>query len=308
MAIGDVSRVTAGDVTDCYYLDTGMYDVEAYGSVYLLDAERPAVVDTGIGTRYEAILEGLETVGIDPSELAVIAPTHVHLDHAGGAGYLAAACPDAAVAVHEIGAPHLIDPERLVEGTKRAVGDQWAYYADPKPVPEDRVRSLTDGDVIDLGEYTLEAKHAPGHAPHQMVYHMPENDAVFTADAAGINVPDLDGVYPTSPPPNFDLEQCLADVAMLQELDPAVLCYGHFGPAETGDNLAVYERVLTDWVERIETVRTELEDDDAVIEHFVEEQWDELEPVWGDRKARAETTMNVRGVLHYLDQQADQRE
>ena len=87
MAIGDV--FTVDGCSELHYVDTGMYDTAEYGAVYILDADRPALVDTGIGTRYEAILDALAEVGIAREDLEYILPTHVHLDHAGGAGYLA---------------------------------------------------------------------------------------------------------------------------------------------------------------------------------------------------------------------------
>ncbi|WP_255169090.1 MBL fold metallo-hydrolase [Natrononativus amylolyticus] len=303
MDIGDVQEVTAGDCSDLYYVDTGMYETAEYGAVYVLDDDRPAVVDTGIGTNYERILDALETVGIDREELEVIAVTHVHLDHAGGAGYLADACPNADVYVPSVGASHLVDPTRLVEGTKAAVGDQWEFYAEPKPVPEDRLVEIEGGDAIDLGTHELRVHEAPGHAPHQVVFSDPANDAVFTADAAGIWVPSLERIRETSPPSQFDLDGCLADLETIAEIDPDVLCYPHFGPREVGDDLESvleeYERVLTRWVGEVEAAREELADDDAVIEALSRET--DVDAVWGERKARAETAMNVRGVLGYLD-------
>ncbi|MFW5937354.1 MAG: MBL fold metallo-hydrolase [Halanaeroarchaeum sp.] len=298
MAPGDVFEVEAA--TDVYYVDTGMYDTPEYGAVYIVDAERPAVVDTGIGTNREYIFDALETVGIDLVDLEVIAPTHVHLDHAGGTGFLADAAPNAEVYVHEIGAPHLVDPGRLVAGTKNAVGDQWEFYVEPEPVPEDRITELADGDVVDLGDRELETIHAPGHAPHQVIFHEATDDAVYVADAAGIWVPSIEAIRPTSPPSNFDFEQVLADVETIESLDPDLLLYPHFGPVDEEPLavLAEYERVVTDWVESIEARFEALEDEDAVVEHFVAA--DEMESVWGERKARAETGMNVRGVLRYL--------
>ncbi|MCL9814710.1 MBL fold metallo-hydrolase [Natranaeroarchaeum aerophilus] len=301
MAAGDVTEVTMGSCTDLYYVDTGMYDSPGYGAVYVLDAERPAVVDTGIGTNYEYVKDAIDTVGLTTEEIEVIAPTHVHLDHAGGAGFLAADCPNADVYTHEIGVPHLADPSRLVEGTRAAVGDQWQYYTDPKPVPEDRLRALTDGDVIDLGDHELRVHHAPGHAPHQVVFEDPANDAVFTADAAGIYVPELDRIEPTSPPSNFDLEGALDDVETLREIDPETLLFAHFGPAPTAGLLDEYETVLSEWVESVEEKRAVLGNDEAVVDHFVDGVDEDLIEVWGEHKARAETAMNVRGVLGYLD-------
>ena len=299
MAIGDLTQVTTNGCSDLYCLDTGMYDTEEYGAVYVLDAERPAIVDTGIGTRHERILDALDEIGIEREALEVIAITHVHLDHAGGAGYIAEACPNAEVAVHGIGAPHLVDPERLIEGTKRAVRDQWEFYVEPIPVPEDRIREIGDGDVIDLGDHELAVHHAPGHAPHQVVFHDTADDAVFVADAAGIWVPELGRVRETSPPSNFDLEQCLLDVEMLGELDPETLLYPHFGPhPDPQEVLDSYETVLPEWVAEVREQKAKLGDDDAVVEAFVDAN--PMEPVWGERKARGETSLNVRGVLHYL--------
>jgi glyoxylase-like metal-dependent hydrolase (beta-lactamase superfamily II) len=298
MAIGDVSEATVGECTDLWYVDTGMYDTEAYGAVYVLDAERPALVDTGIGANYERVLDAVRVAGLEPGDIEVIALTHVHLDHAGGAGYLVAEC-DADVYVHERGAPHLVDPGRLWEGTKAAVGDQIRHYTEPEPVPDDRVVELEDGDRVDLGDHALEVTHVPGHAPHQVVFSDPANDALFAADAAGIYAPATDELFPTSPPPNFDPQGCQDDIETLRAIDPGVLCYAHFGPVETGDRLDRYAETLATWVESVADTREEL-GDDAVVDHFVERADDER-ALWGAEKADAEVAMNVRGVLTALD-------
>jgi glyoxylase-like metal-dependent hydrolase (beta-lactamase superfamily II) len=298
MAIGDVFEVDG--CSDLHYVDTGMYDTEEYGAVYILDADEPALIDTGIGTRYENILDALSEVGIGREELAYILPTHVHLDHAGGAGFLAEKCPNAVVMTHDIGVPHLVDPERLVAGTKAAVEEQWQFYAEPKPVPEERIEGLTDGDEIDCGDHILDTYHAPGHAPHQVMFHDRESDALFTADAAGIWIPSIETIRQTSPPSNFDLEACLEDIETIRDIDPEVLCFGHFGPREYDDQLMdEYARVLEEWVGDIEAQRAELGSDEAVIEHFIAES--EMTDAWSERKASAEERLNVRGVLAYLD-------
>lgn len=303
MEAGDVRAVTAGDCSDLYVVDTGMFETSNYGAAYILDAERPAVVESGIGTNYEHILAALEAVGIDRAALEVIAVSHIHLDHAGGAGFLADACPNADVYIPEVGAHHLVEPDRLVEGTKSAVGDQWEFYTEPKPVPEERLVGLEDGDVIDLGNHELRVHAAPGHAPHHAVFEHPENDAVFTADAAGLWVAEREEIMETSPPSQFNFERCLADVDTLIEIDPDVLLYTHFGPREVGDDaervLEEYKDVLTEWVETVEAKRAELDDDEAVIEYFGDDP--KMVDVWGERKAREERMMNARGVLGYLD-------
>ncbi len=303
MEIGEFREVTEGDCSDLYVVDTGMFGTSDYGAAYIIDDERPAIVDSGIGTNHEYILEALEGIGIGPEGLEVIAVSHIHLDHAGGAGFLADACPNADVYIPEVGADHLIDPDRLVEGTKAAVGDQWEFYTEPKPVPEDRLTGIEDGDVVALGEHELHVHAAPGHAPHHSVFEEPTNDAVFVADAAGLWVDSREEIMETSPPSQFDFDRCLEDVDTVIDIDPDVLLYAHFGPREVGDRteeaLEEYKRVLTEWVEAVEAKRGELEDDEAVVEYFADRP--KMADVWGERKAREERAMNTRGVLGYLD-------
>ncbi len=303
MEPGDVHPVTAGSCSDLYYLDTGMYGTAGYGAVYILDADRPAVIETGLGTNHGLILDALDELGIDRDDLAAIAVTHIHLDHAGGMGYLAEACPNADLYVPAAGADLLVDPARLVAGTKAAVGDQWEFYVEPTPLPDDRVVEIEDGETIDLGDHELSVHEAPGHAFHQVVFEDPANDAVFTGDAAGIWLPEAETIRETSPPSNFDLEACLADLETLESIDPEVLLYTHFGPREVGDELDraldEYATVLTEWVDAVRDIRDELDDDEAVIDHFVETV--DVQEVWGERKTRAEAELNVRGVLDYLD-------
>lgn len=298
MAIGDLAPVAAAE--DVYYVDVGTHGVPNYGSVYLIDAAEPTFVDTGLGRNREYLFDALDELGIERTAVRHVLATHVHLDHAGGAGYLAEACPNATVWTHEIGAPHLVDPERLVAGTKEAVGEMWEYYADPKPVPADRITELEGGEEIDLGNRTLSVVHLPGHAPHQTAFLDSRDGLLFTGDAAGVYVPERDRIKETSPPPQFDLEGCLADVRTIEDLEPATLCFGHFGPREYDpDLLGAYKRSLVEFVEAVRQKRAELADDDAVIEHFADHA--ELIEVWGERKARAEERLNASGVLAALD-------
>ena len=299
MTLGKIHEATAGETRDLYYVDTEMFDSPNYGPVYILDAEKPAIVDTATGQNYETVLSTLSELGIEPEELEAIVLTHVHLDHAGGASVIAEECPNADVYIHKSGSQFLENPEPIWNGTKEVVGDRIRYYREPDPIPAERIIEVEEGDIIDLGNHRLEVYHAPGHAFHQVVYFDIDNDGVFTADAAGINIPDRDGVRYTSPPPGFDLDGCLADVAMIQELDPKVLYYAHFGDYETGDLLSEYESVLETWVEEVESARAELSDDQAVKEYFADRT--ESTEFWTEEHARGEERMNVAGVLHYLD-------
>ncbi|UHQ98759.1 MBL fold metallo-hydrolase (plasmid) [Natrinema zhouii] len=302
MDLSFLHEVNPTHYEDTYYVDLDLYDIPSMGCAYILDADRPAVIETGVGKRYERILEALDEIGIKYEDVEVIAPTHVHLDHAGGAGFLARECPNATVRTYERGARHLVDPSRLVTGTKQAVGERWKFYVEPVPIDEDRVSGLEDGDVIDLGDRELEVHHAPGHAKHQAVYYDRQSDVVFAADAAGIYVPELDRIQPTTPPTQFDLEGALTDIDLLRDLDPDMLLYTHFGPrADVDRALSEYEELLKEWVDEIREKRAELTGDEAVIEHFP--QRTDIVDLWGEENAVSEIRMNVRGVLGYLDRQ-----
>lgn len=287
-------------VADLYVHDTGMFDTDEYGAVYVYDVERPIVIDTGTGANREALFETIDEIGIGREELEWILPTHAHLDHAGGAGHLAERYPNAEVLVPEKGVRHLVDPGALVAGTKSAVEDQWRYYDDPAPVPEERISGVAEGDRIDLGDRELVVHEAPGHAPHHAMYHDPDADVVFAADAAGIYVPETGDVLATSPPPQFDLDQCLADVRTIEDIDPEYLCFGHFGPREYDTELSgEIKRAYVEWVEAVRAKREELGGDAAVVDHFEAASRDA--EYWNPERARANASLNARGVLAYLD-------
>jgi glyoxylase-like metal-dependent hydrolase (beta-lactamase superfamily II) len=296
MALGDVAPVTAGDASDLYVLDIGMLDTPRYAAVYLVDGDRPALIETGTGANTDVILDALAELGIAPGDLEVIAPTHAHLDHAGGAGYLAEACPNAEVYVYERAARHLIDPGRLWAGTKAAVGDWVEYYAEPVPVPSDRLVELGDGDTIDLGNRDLTVHAAPGHAPHHAVFEDVTSDCVFTADAAGIYIEAFEAPRPTTPPANFDVAASLVDIEMLEALDPAGLCFSHAGAAPADGLLEAAAREIRTFVEAVEAAREAVgEDPDAIVDEL--EPWPDAVAVWGEQTVRETLTLNVRGVL-----------
>jgi len=304
MGIGDVRRVETGSCTDLYYVDPGVYEAPGHTSVYVLDGERPAIIESGIGKHTDRVLAALDELGIGREEIAVLALTHVHLDHAGGAAEIAAACPNAEVIVHERGAPHLVDPSTLVAGTKRVVGESgWGFYAEPDPVPEARIRTVADGDVVDLGDRELVVHYAPGHATHQVMYHDPADDAVFTADVLGCFYDPLDTARVATPPPTFDLDQCLADVETLRGLDAETLLYSHFGPRSADGALDAYADVLKAWVARVAQARRQHEDDRAAFEHLLERN--DVPAAWSDDLEYGELRMNFAGAVTYLDQREE---
>ncbi len=297
---GEVRQVTHGQCSDLFVIETGMFDVTGYGCVYVLDAERPAIIETGTGANVDRILDGLDSIGLTPAAIELIVVTHVHLDHAGGAGYLAEVCENATVVVSERGAPHLVDPSRLVAGTKAAVGEQWRHYEPPKPIPDSRISAIGSEETVDLGDRELIAYAAPGHARHQLVYVIPSLAAVVTGDAAGLWNEETRSVYPTTPPPEFDLDRAIADVERIADLGATTLLYTHFGPASATDGiLEQYVDTLVEWVELIERTQNATENEAATIRRLVEQT--PFVDLWGEEKGQAEARLNVRGVLTYLD-------
>jgi glyoxylase-like metal-dependent hydrolase (beta-lactamase superfamily II) len=290
----DVPVEPTPGVADVYTVDTELLGSPGVMSAYLVDAERPALVDTGADPATDRVLSALAEVGIAPEELAYVLPTHVHLDHGGAAGSLAAECPNATVLVHERGYPYLTDPERierLAESARRALGPVADAYGDPTAVPERRCRVVGDGEAVDLGDHTLRAVDAPGHAPHHLCYLDDRTGALFAADAAGMYLGGR--LYPTTPPPDFDLEESLATVERLRGCGPETVLYGHFGARDDGTPadraLADYADLLPEWVSVVEDHREGRSDPGAVAADLPER--------WGSPTVERD----VAGILRFLD-------
>jgi glyoxylase-like metal-dependent hydrolase (beta-lactamase superfamily II) len=285
--------VTALDACeDVHAVDTHLLGTPGVMSAYVVDAERPAVIDPGAAPAVECLLGALDELGVAPREVAYVIPTHVHLDHAGAAGALARECPEATVLVHERGRGFLVDAERLdhlAASARRAVGDVADAYGDPEVVPPDRCRALADGDVVDLGDRTLTAVDAPGHAPHQVALVDDADDALFAGDAAGMAVGG--DLLPTTPPPDFDLEESLATVDRLLALDPSVVCYGHFGArTDARAALETYRGVLPEWVAAVESAVERHGADPGALAAALAGDW-----------PSPTLARDVAGVLRYLD-------
>ncbi len=284
-----------------YILDTGMFGLDRYDGVYILKAPRVAIIETGLSHTLEKILAALDELGIRREDVAYLMPTHVHLDHAGGTGHLAEACPNAKVIVHEQGAPHLIDPTKLLESVQRAVGPMFPFYGTIRPTPKERVLPVRGGEVFNLGGgYEIEVVAAPGHAPHQVCFFERKLRGLFTADAAGIYRPWGAGLLPTTPPPAFHLEQALETLARLKSFQPTLLLYTHWGAHTDISLLDQYAQMLQRWVAEIEQTKKALRDDHAVKEHFVRKETPLLKDHYPEPILRGEIEMNVQGILLYL--------
>lgn len=152
--------------------------------------------------------------------------THIHLDHAGGAGALVRRWPDLEVYVHERGAPHLVDPRRLLASAKRLYGAQMErLWGEVVPLPEANVRPLSGGEVV-LG---FEVAHTPGHASHHVCFLHRDSGRAFVGDVAGVRVPPTDFILPPTPPPEIDLEAWERSISIVEDWRPESLGLTHFG-------------------------------------------------------------------------------
>jgi glyoxylase-like metal-dependent hydrolase (beta-lactamase superfamily II) len=213
------------------------------------DGGELALVEAGPASTLEALLAGIRTAGYDPAELSHILLTHIHLDHAAGAGQLARIAPRATVHVHPLGAPHLEDPSRLLASARRLYGDMMdALWGTMLPIPWERMRTPRDGETIRVGGRRLVALETPGHAMHHHAYHDPDAGLVFTGDVGGIRLEGARHVRPPTPPPELDTSAWLASIDRLRALEPRMLLPTHFGGITDAawhlDDLAAR---LTDW-------------------------------------------------------------
>ncbi len=220
-------------------IDTRMGGRTTVTSAYLLEGEQPTLVETGPTTSVQAVLGGLEALGLGPADLANIVVTHIHLDHAGGVGRLAGTFTSAAIWVHERGAPHLADPTKLVQSAARVYGeDRLARLFGPvDPVPADRLHAVTEGETIALGQRSLTVMYTPGHASHHIALVDSESGALFTGDALGIHLPDDRVLRPATPPPDVDVELGVASIERIRERAESLLLFSHFGPVHEVDEL-----------------------------------------------------------------------
>lgn len=298
------SPVKIAAAEDIYIADINQFDLPGHGACYIIDAHKKAIVETGTSLAVSRIISGLDRLGIGRSKLEYIFVTHLHLDHAGGAGFLANQYPHSKIIVNRAGTPHLIDPSYLVKSVKRAVGNLFEYYGDPKPVPEERVISLSGGERFDLGDgLRVKAINTPGHAPHHTCFYEEKNKSLFAGDACGIYFKPDDNLLPATPPPSFDLEDSLESIDKLSQLDLKAILYTHYGAVyDPYPMLKRYQCLLKDWILEIKKARGKLGDDRRVIDKMLNKYSPRLKKVGGNaHKIREEVAMNVKGALLYLD-------
>jgi glyoxylase-like metal-dependent hydrolase (beta-lactamase superfamily II) len=235
-------------------IDTLLGGWERVTAGYLIEGSAPVLIETGSQSSVPVLLESLARIGVGASELAGVAVTHIHLDHAGGVGDVARAFPNATVYVHEKGARHLADPARLIDSASRVYGPLLdSLYGRLDPTPPERLHVLGDEEEIDVGGRTLVAVDSPGHAKHHLGLHDSLSGVLFAGDAVGVKLPDGGVLRPSTPPPDFDLDQALTSLGKFAARRPSAIALAHYGLLDDPEDLlAEAEDTLRQWAETAE--------------------------------------------------------
>lgn len=210
--------------------DSGMFGADEFGAIYLIDDEKVAMVESGTSFDRDRILAAVGEFGYKPEDIDVLVVSHIHLDHAGGAGFLLQEMRNAKVYVHERGYRHLADPSRLLASAKAALGTSADEFGTMRPIPVDKLVAVKDGDRVDLGKRELAFYDSPGHAPHELTIFDTYNKCIYTGDAAGLYMSRDQTLLPIAPAPSFSLEDNLRSLDRMLTLKPRAMLFSHYGP------------------------------------------------------------------------------
>lgn len=282
-------------------IDNGLLNTDGFGATYVVRGDSIALIETGTSLNAETILHGLDQLKIERDAIEHILLTHVHMDHAGGAGVLAHSLPNATVYIHSMTAPHLVEPSRLMKSVERAVGAMWSVYGTVVPLDPDRLKPAEQLQ-LDLGKgVVLEGVPTPGHSPDHVAFWDASNAAMYAGDSLGIAMRTHDLAFAVTPPPAFDLAAQLQCFETLAAYPIQTLMPSHFGVTlETPQNTITMmrERVL----DLCREVRDHLHDESMPIEAMIDRlspAKQPLEPAL-DLVVRGTIGMSIHGMkLHF---------
>jgi glyoxylase-like metal-dependent hydrolase (beta-lactamase superfamily II) len=286
--LGGWSRVTAG---------------------YLIEGPAPVLVETGSQSSVPALLAALDELGVTPAELAGVVVTHIHLDHAGGVGDVAAAFPKATVYVHEKGARHLVEPDRLVASAAMVYGDLLdSLYGRLTPTAAERVHVLEDGeDIVIGGGRVLTAVDSPGHAKHHVALHDSESGVLFAGDAVGVRLPDAGVLRPATPPPDFDLDLAVGSLRKFAARRPTGIALAHYGLVpDPSTVLEEAEGTLRQWAEVAERAWQAGADVAAALDAAFSHELDAVDPAVREKLETLNGVhSNAAGFRRWLEHRHD---
>ena len=226
-------------------IDSEYYSKD-FAAIYLLKQKnKVAIIETGTNYSVPLVKEALANIGLSFSDISYIIPTHVHLDHAGGAGLLMKQCQNATLVVHPRGARHLIDPSKLVAGAKAVYGEEKfiEYYGEIIPIDSERVIEADDNFILDFDGRELKFIDTPGHAKHHFCIWDKDTKSMFTGDTFGISYRDLDMdsevyIFPSTSPVQFDPDALIKSINRIMEFRPERVCLTHFSAIRPTQEIA----------------------------------------------------------------------
>jgi len=232
-------------------IGSGIYLVDAhYGkrdiaAIYILKHKKQAVIiETGTLHSLPFIKQALTELELGLDDVSYIIPTHVHLDHAAGAGTLMELCQNAELVIHPQGAPHMIDPTKLVKGTMAVYGEEkfLRLYGEIKPVAADRILEAPDQFKLDFNGRKLKFLDTPGHARHHFCIWDKKSKSMFSGDTFGISYREFDTaddifIFPTTTPVQFEPERLLASIDLIMRHQPKQICLTHYGAINPEDKV-----------------------------------------------------------------------
>ncbi len=295
-----------------YLLDLHFKGLPETIAAFLIETEAgPVLVETGPHSTFPALREGLARYGYAPSDVRAVFLTHIHLDHAGAAWALAEAGAD--IYVHPLGARHLLQPDRLMESARRIYGEEMdRLWGEMRALPAERLKTVAHGEAISVGAEVFTAWHTPGHAVHHIVWQW--GDSAFTGDVAGVKIGQ--GILaPPCPPPDIQIEDWRASIALLRSLPLKTLYLTHYGPVfDIAAHLDTLEANLLSWAQWMLPhfeKKTPPEEVTPLFQQFVKDelvaagldetgirQYEAANPAW----------MSVAGLLRYWTKKREKEE
>jgi glyoxylase-like metal-dependent hydrolase (beta-lactamase superfamily II) len=317
MGMADASRPGGAQlITDLghqvFQIDTQMAGYDRITASYLIRSDRPCLVETGTAPSAPVVRGALAELGVGGADLATVVVTHIHLDHAGGAGDIATMFPDAEIVVHELGARHLADPSRLMASARRVYGEALdELFGELAPTPAGRIRAVEQTGVVDLGGgRRLESHYAPGHARHHVGLIDSASGDLYVGDAAGVYIPDTGDLRPGTPPPDFDLDVALASLSTFAAMQPDRLLFSHYGPvAAVQQTLERAAEEIMVWVAETRNARQsglDLDHAAAMVAERTRHRYavlaDGADPQLAAKYDRVSgAPANVAGIMHWLE-------
>ena len=251
--------------------DNWMERPRSIGTALLESDGHRAIVDPGPGSTLDTLKKELRAHGASVTGLDAILLTHIHLDHAGASGALVKENPKLAVYVHKLGAPHMIDPSKLLASAARLWPDTLQQlFGDAVPVPAENLRILEGGETIQLGSRKIEVAYTPGHASHHVSYFEDAEGVAFVGDTTGVRIEGHSYAMPATPPPDIDLKIWDTSFAAILERKPKRLFLTHFGFSEDpAAHIAQFRERLHHWMEITESILQSAPSDEAAMASFI---------------------------------------